>query len=259
MSLDSVGSDSFPGHHESAGGDGGGGGGGGEGKRTDDIKRRSRNLSEKKRRDQFNMLVNELCSMVNVDAPLDTLAIVAEATKLTEVAPETKLSSSGRNCESNKTPPTSTGSASAVQDAKKMDKSSVLRAAINFLRAHADLAKEHASQQSRKSAKTGDKDSTKKSSSSAAAETEKPTKVDADDNVRDVEKMTNIDKSTDGGQTKVDDKIDSSEDETNKRTAANKTIDWKPPFLSNDEFAHLMLEVSLSIFFFFRDILNIKY
>lgn len=31
----------------------------------DDSKRKSRNLSEKKRRDQFNVLVNELSSMVS--------------------------------------------------------------------------------------------------------------------------------------------------------------------------------------------------
>lgn len=31
----------------------------------DDAKRKSRNLSEKKRRDQFNLLVNELSSMVS--------------------------------------------------------------------------------------------------------------------------------------------------------------------------------------------------
>jgi circadian locomoter output cycles kaput protein len=31
----------------------------------DDTKRKSRNLSEKKRRDQFNLLVNELSSMVS--------------------------------------------------------------------------------------------------------------------------------------------------------------------------------------------------
>ncbi|XP_068234355.1 circadian locomoter output cycles protein kaput-like [Palaemon carinicauda] len=30
----------------------------------DDVKRKSRNLSEKKRRDQFNLLINELSSMV---------------------------------------------------------------------------------------------------------------------------------------------------------------------------------------------------
>ncbi|KAK0091572.1 hypothetical protein PV326_003011, partial [Microctonus aethiopoides] len=33
----------------------------------DDTKRKSRNLSEKKRRDQFNMLVNELGSMVSTN------------------------------------------------------------------------------------------------------------------------------------------------------------------------------------------------
>lgn len=31
----------------------------------DDLKRKSRNLSEKKRRDQFNLLVNELSTMVS--------------------------------------------------------------------------------------------------------------------------------------------------------------------------------------------------
>ena len=31
----------------------------------DDTKRKSRNLSEKKRRDQFNLLVNELSAMVS--------------------------------------------------------------------------------------------------------------------------------------------------------------------------------------------------
>ncbi|KAK4312916.1 hypothetical protein Pmani_015687 [Petrolisthes manimaculis] len=30
----------------------------------DDVKRKSRNLSEKKRRDQFNLLINELSTMV---------------------------------------------------------------------------------------------------------------------------------------------------------------------------------------------------
>jgi circadian locomoter output cycles kaput protein len=33
----------------------------------DDTKRKSRNLSEKKRRDQFNLLVNELSSMVTTN------------------------------------------------------------------------------------------------------------------------------------------------------------------------------------------------
>lgn len=32
----------------------------------DDTKRKSRNLSEKKRRDQFNLLVNELSAMVSL-------------------------------------------------------------------------------------------------------------------------------------------------------------------------------------------------
>ncbi|CAG4929527.1 unnamed protein product [Parnassius apollo] len=57
----------------------------------DDTKRRTRNLSEKKRRDTFNMLVNELCSMV----------------------------SSNNN--------------------RKMDKSTVLKATISFLKNHNEI------------------------------------------------------------------------------------------------------------------------
>lgn len=34
----------------------------------EDTKRKSRNLSEKKRRDQFNLLVNELSSMVSTNS-----------------------------------------------------------------------------------------------------------------------------------------------------------------------------------------------
>ncbi|KAM3968810.1 circadian locomoter output cycles kaput protein Clock [Aphomia sociella] len=56
----------------------------------DDSKRRTRNLSEKKRRDQFNMLVNELSSMVSTNN-------------------------------------------------KKMDKSTVLKATISFLRNHNEI------------------------------------------------------------------------------------------------------------------------
>ncbi|XP_015590609.1 circadian locomoter output cycles protein kaput isoform X2 [Cephus cinctus] len=57
----------------------------------DDTKRKSRNLSEKKRRDQFNMLVNELGNMVN-------------------------------------------------SNARKMDKSTVLKSTILFLKNHAEIA-----------------------------------------------------------------------------------------------------------------------
>ncbi|CAH0390848.1 unnamed protein product [Bemisia tabaci] len=39
-----------------------------DGTDKDDTKRRSRNLSEKKRRDQFNMLINELSSMVSTNS-----------------------------------------------------------------------------------------------------------------------------------------------------------------------------------------------
>ncbi|CAG7825948.1 unnamed protein product [Allacma fusca] len=57
----------------------------------DESKRKSRNLSEKKRRDQFNVLINELCSMVSASP-------------------------------------------------RKMDKSTVLKATISFLKAHKELA-----------------------------------------------------------------------------------------------------------------------
>ncbi|BFZ24184.1 hypothetical protein BsWGS_27223 [Bradybaena similaris] len=56
----------------------------------DSVKRKTRNLSEKKRRDQFNVLINELCSMV-------------------------------------------------AANTKKMDKSTVLKSAIQFLKNHQDF------------------------------------------------------------------------------------------------------------------------
>ena len=58
-----------------------------DGDDRDESKRKSRNLSEKKRRDQFNILINELCSMVSTSP-------------------------------------------------RKMDKSTVLKATISFLKAH---------------------------------------------------------------------------------------------------------------------------
>ncbi|RUS89532.1 hypothetical protein EGW08_002720 [Elysia chlorotica] len=57
----------------------------------DNVKRKTRNLSEKKRRDQFNVLINELCSMVSANT-------------------------------------------------KKLDKSSVLKSAIQFLRNHQEFS-----------------------------------------------------------------------------------------------------------------------
>ncbi|XP_025087428.1 circadian locomoter output cycles protein kaput-like isoform X1 [Pomacea canaliculata] len=57
----------------------------------DNVKRKTRNLSEKKRRDQFNMLINELCSMV-------------------------------------------------AANNKKMDKSTVLKSAIQFLKTHQEIS-----------------------------------------------------------------------------------------------------------------------
>uniref|UniRef100_A0A182YTM5 Circadian locomoter output cycles protein kaput n=1 Tax=Biomphalaria glabrata TaxID=6526 RepID=A0A182YTM5_BIOGL len=57
----------------------------------DNVKRKTRNLSEKKRRDQFNILINELCSMV-------------------------------------------------ASNTKKLDKSSVLKSAIQFLKNHQEFS-----------------------------------------------------------------------------------------------------------------------
>ncbi|XP_076467621.1 circadian locomoter output cycles protein kaput-like [Babylonia areolata] len=62
-----------------------------DGDEKDNVKRKTRNLSEKKRRDQFNLLINELCSMV-------------------------------------------------ASNNKKMDKSTVLKSAIQFLKTHQEIS-----------------------------------------------------------------------------------------------------------------------
>jgi len=67
------------------------------------IFRKNRNLSEKKRRDQFNLLISELCSIINYES------------NSSEATPE--------NSNNNK---------------QKMDKSSILRSAISFLKTHSD-------------------------------------------------------------------------------------------------------------------------
>lgn len=46
----------------------------------DESKRKSRNLSEKKRRDQFNILINELCTMVSSSARKMDKSTVLKAT-----------------------------------------------------------------------------------------------------------------------------------------------------------------------------------
>ncbi|CAG9138321.1 unnamed protein product [Plutella xylostella] len=90
-----------------------------DGDDKDDSKRRTRNLSEKKRRDQFNLLVNELSAMISTNN-------------------------------------------------RKMDKSTVLKSTISFLKNHNDI--------------------------------------------------------------------------TVRSRAHDVTEDWKPPFLSNEEFSYLVLE-----------------
>ena len=79
----------------------------------DESKRKSRNQSEKKRRDQFNVLVSELSSMVTGVEALDD--------------------SHGQ---------TSGGSVNAAAAAqRKMDKTIVLLATIDFLKKHNEATK----------------------------------------------------------------------------------------------------------------------
>ena len=76
----------------------------------DETKRKSRNQSEKKRRDQFNVLVSELSSMV------------------TGIQDVQDVSASGP-------------AAAAAAAQRKMDKTTVLLATIDFLKKHNEAAK----------------------------------------------------------------------------------------------------------------------
>ena len=115
--------------------------------------RKNRNLSEKKRRDQFNLLINELCSIINYN----TLDMDVQLESV-----------SGAN-------------------KQKTDKSSILRASIAFLKSHSDVLN-----------KSHEKESTE-------------------------QKLYESDICIQTGS----------------------IFSWKPSFLVNDEFIHLMLEVSL--------------
>lgn len=83
--------------------------------------RKNRNLSEKKRRDQFNTLINELCSMVHFDS---NGQIVMEPQVSNSINNSTTLSPGG-------------GSSSGT-GSRRMDKSSVLQSTINFLKSHCE-------------------------------------------------------------------------------------------------------------------------
>ena len=78
----------------------------------DETKRKSRNQSEKKRRDQFNVLVSELSSMV------------------------TGIQSSDQDVQA---APGTAAAAAAAQ--RKMDKTTVLLATIDFLKKHNEATK----------------------------------------------------------------------------------------------------------------------
>ncbi|CAG2170362.1 unnamed protein product [Oppiella nova] len=86
----------------------------------DDNKRKSRNLSEKKRRDQFNQLINELCAVINYHSP-------------------DRAGSSGAGSAANK---------------HKADKSSILRASIAFLKTQSELMDTKASDESRQQSRS---------------------------------------------------------------------------------------------------------
>jgi circadian locomoter output cycle kaput protein len=73
--------------------------------------RKSRNLSEKKRRDQFNLLIGELCSIINYDTN--------SSVNISDNLPENQ-----NNC---------------INYKQKMDKSSILRSSIAFLKSHSEL------------------------------------------------------------------------------------------------------------------------
>ena len=83
----------------------------------DESKRKSRNQSEKKRRDQFNVLVSELSSMVTgVQPDADSIAVQHPSGSAAAAA-----------------------AAAAAQ--RKMDKTTVLLATIDFLKKNNEAAK----------------------------------------------------------------------------------------------------------------------
>jgi circadian locomoter output cycle kaput protein len=73
--------------------------------------RKSRNLSEKKRRDQFNLLIGELSNIINYDTN--------PSINISDNLPQNQ--NNFNNCK------------------QKMDKSSILRSSITFLKSHSEL------------------------------------------------------------------------------------------------------------------------
>lgn len=148
-------------------------------KNTTDSKRKSRNLSEKKRRDQFNNLINELNNLIdphyNIQstaddedeeplcnfkasvlsqvndfgggaepAPLGPFALGPATAELQqEYLLGSHYASSRTGCAYPRLPPRQAGSsasslAGSSRQARKMDKSSVLKCAMEFLKKHAN-------------------------------------------------------------------------------------------------------------------------
>lgn len=143
-------------------------------------------MSEKKRRDQFNSLVNELCSMVRCDGdetqPLEPTHTMAETTG----GQRSKCSEASAR-------------AAAAALSKKMDKSTILRSTIDFLKLYYESKKASAEQQ--------------------AAAAASSTKSCPDVEEEDVSEISDC---------------------------------WKPSFLSFEEFAYLMLDVSSLYIFIFE-------
>ncbi|CAG2106800.1 unnamed protein product [Medioppia subpectinata] len=140
----------------------------------EENKRKNRNLREKNRRDLFNLLINELCSIINYNPmpanPMDNNATAA----------------GGSHADN--------GSAG---NKHKTDKSSILRASITFLETYSEALN-----------------------------------VKSDDNQKKRTESCEQNVSTDG------------------QTPAAQTVSifsWKPSFMANDEFIHLMLELHKTV------------
>lgn len=164
---------------------------------TTDHKRKSRNLSEKKRRDQFNILVSELCSMVSGDFSLTTGSPSGDTNSLIQQAS------------------TSSSQTSSQNNQKKIDKSSILRSTIDFLKFHSE---------------TNNKIS--KESSNASSPDDQKTYSDVKDTTSD-----SLNKDDTTLSTQNTSHISSSHKEIKRNDV------WKPSSLSYEEFAQLMLEV----------------
>lgn len=161
-----------------------------------DGKRKNRNLSEKKRRDQFNILINELGSMVECNIASSSTTSSSKENKQQQPSQShvgIVSSSSASPCPPNSSETSSIApsyksskSSSSSNANKKLDKSTILRATIEFLKARKAESKKRQEKNKDKKEETNNKD-----------------------------------------------------EECEEVFQA-----WKPSYLSHDEFAHLMMEVS---------------